>query len=46
MHWWVEGFADYFAAEVSPYIDLPSYNTGNTLADILWGANSNSSRHW
>ena len=40
LHWWLEGFADYFAAEVSPYIDIPSCYTANSLADILLHSDS------
>lgn len=35
IHWWVEGFAEYFADETSPYIDTPSLQSPYTLADTL-----------
>ena len=44
-HWWTEGFAEYFAAEVSPYIDLWSYASPHTLTDIVLHSGSLPTRY-
>lgn len=40
IHWWTEGFAEYFAAETSPYIELPPFRTSFSLTDILLHSDS------
>ena len=35
IHWWVEGFAEYFAAAVSPYIELPQLVSTHSLTETL-----------
>ena len=35
IHWWTEGLAEYFAAEVSPYIGLPEFRSPHSLSDTL-----------
>ena len=45
VHWWKEGFAEYFAAEVSPYIDLPSYYSPYTLSEIVLRSHSLGTRY-
>ena len=40
IHWWTEGFAEYFAAETSPYIRLPAFRTSFSLSEILLHSDS------
>jgi len=40
IQWWIEGFAEYFAAETSPYIGLPAYLTSFSLTDIMLRSHS------
>lgn len=40
IHWWTEGFAEYFAAETSRYIGLPPFRTSYSLTDILLRSDS------
>lgn len=35
IHWWTEGLAEYFAAEVSPYIEVPAFRSPHSLSDTL-----------
>ncbi len=34
-HWWIEGFAEYLSAEVSPYIDVPRCESPFSLTETL-----------
>ncbi len=34
-HWWIEGFAEYLSAEVSPYIGVPPCETPYSLTETL-----------
>ena len=45
IHWWTEGFAEYFAAEVSPYIDPPSFDSPHTLSEIVLHSDSLRTRY-
>ena len=45
IHWWTEGIAEYFAAETSPYIGLPTYATSFSLTDILLHSGSIPTRY-
>lgn len=45
IHWWVEGFAEYFAAEVSPYIGTPAHSSPYTLTDTLLKSGSIPTRY-
>lgn len=35
IHWWTEGFAEYFAAETSDFIHPPAYESPHTLTNTL-----------
>ena len=35
IHWWTEGFAEYLAAETSPYIGLPEFVSTHSLTETL-----------
>ena len=45
IHWWTEGFAEYFAAEVSPYIDPPSFGSPHSLSEIVLHSDSLRTRY-
>ena len=45
IHWWTEGFAEYFAAENSRYIGLPRFRTSFSLTDILLHSDSLSTSY-
>lgn len=45
VHWWVEGFAEYLAAEVSPYIDVPSCESPYSLTETLLHSDSIPTRY-
>lgn len=45
VHWWTEGFAEYFAAEVSPYIDLPPFESPHSLTETLLHSGSIPTRY-
>ena len=45
VHWWTEGFADYFAAEVSPYIGLPAFESPYSLTETLLRSGSIPTRY-
>ena len=40
VHWWIEGFAEYLAAEVSPYIGLPRCESPYSLTETLLHSDS------
>ncbi len=40
VHWWVEGFAEYLSAEVSPYIGLPRCESPYSLTETLLHSDS------
>lgn len=39
-HWWIEGFAEYLSAEVSPYIGLPRCESPYSLTETLLHSDS------
>ena len=45
IHWWTEGFAEYFAAEVSPHFRLPDFQTPYSLTDTLLYSGSIPTRY-
>ena len=45
VHWWTEGFAEYLAAEVSPYIDLPRCESPYSLTETLLRSGSIPTRY-
>ncbi|MYJ75993.1 MAG: hypothetical protein F4089_13275, partial [Gammaproteobacteria bacterium] len=45
VHWWTEGFAEYLAAEVSPYIDLPRCESPYSLTETLLHSDSIPTRY-
>ena len=45
VHWWVDGFAEYFAAKVSPHIHPPSYNSPYSLTETLLESGSIPTRY-
>ena len=45
VHWWTEGFAEYLAAEVSPYIDLPRCGSPYSLTETLLHSDSIPTRY-
>ena len=45
IHWWTEGFAEYFAADVSPYIGLPPFESPHSLTDTLLRSGSIPTRY-
>ena len=45
VHWWVEGFAEHFAAEVSPYIGLPRFESPHSLTETLLYSGSIPTRY-
>ena len=45
IHWWTEGFAEYLAAEVSPYIDLPRCESPYSLKETLLHSDSIPTRY-
>ena len=45
IHWWTEGFAEYLAAEVSPYIGLPRCESPYSLTETLLHSDSIPTRY-
>ena len=45
INWWSEGFAEYFAAEVSPHIRLPVFQSPYSLSDTLLHSGSIPTRY-
>ncbi|MDE2757835.1 MAG: GEVED domain-containing protein [Acidobacteriota bacterium] len=45
IHWWTEGFAEYLAAEASPFIDVPGCETPYSLTETLLRSGSIPTRY-
>lgn len=45
IHWWTEGFAEFFAEQTSPYIGLPRFESPYSLTDTMLHSDSIPTRY-